>query len=161
MDEPFSNTVRLKTRKTEISKKFWMSFPGFANKGSNLFTGHNYLELNLVNSHWTTNQIKSLSSWNPDGNLCHNGRSTFIPKVTPSIGWQFPIESPRLILLTLKTERFQDFSICHVKQECPGFYLFYLFLFFPHLRTILKIYSTKRVHTRTSLYRGPKISTKN
>ena len=29
-----SNTVRLMTRKTEISEKFWMSFPGFAYKGS-------------------------------------------------------------------------------------------------------------------------------
>ena len=35
---------------TPVNWNFWMSFPGFANKGSKLFTGHNYLELNLVYS---------------------------------------------------------------------------------------------------------------
>ena len=28
MDEPFIDTVELLTRKTEIPKNFWMSFPG-------------------------------------------------------------------------------------------------------------------------------------
>ena len=85
-----------------------------------------------------------------------------------SIGWQFPIESPRLILLTLKTERFQDFSICHVKQGCVSRILpryipisICFYFYFPHLRTILKTYSTERVHTSSVRIVGNKLAQKS